>query len=111
MYRWYHESGVCYAYLDDVPPNAADDEFAKSRWFTRGWTLQELIAPSTVVFLDQKWQKMGTKLSRQRIISEVTGIPANILLGGDLERAGVAQKLSWASKRERQRGLKILPTA
>src|SRR2546421_7751149 len=103
MYRWYHESGVCYAYLADVPPNAVDDEFTKSRWFTRGWTLQELIAPSTVIFLDQKWQKMGTKSSRQRIISDITGIPTNILLGRDLERASVAQKLSWASKRETTR--------
>jgi hypothetical protein len=103
MYRWYHESGVCYAYLADVPPNAVDDEFARSRWFTRGWTLQELIAPSTVIFLDQKWQKISTKSSRQRIISEITGSPANILLGGDLERASVAQKMSWASKRETTR--------
>src|ERR1700733_11317378 len=102
-YRWYHESGVCYAYLADVPPNAVDDEFAKSRWFTRGWTLQELIAPSTVIFLGKEWQKMGTKSSRQRIISEVTGIPTNILLGGDLERTSIAQKLSWASKRETTR--------
>ena len=103
MYRWYQETGVCYAYLADVPPNAVDDEFAKSRWFTRGWTLQELIAPSTVIFLDQKWQKMGTKSSWQRIISEITGIPANILLGGDLEHASVAQKMSWASKRKTTR--------
>ena len=99
-YRWYHESGVCYAYLADVPPNAVDNEFAKSRWFTRGWTLQELIAPLTVIFLNKEWQKIGIKSSRQRIISEVTGIPANILLGGDLERASIAQKISWASKRE-----------
>jgi hypothetical protein len=94
MYHWYQESGVCYAYLADVPSNAVDDKFAKSKWFTRGWTLQELIAPSTVIFLDQEWQKMGTKSSRQRIISEITGIPANILLGGDLERTSVAQKMS-----------------
>ncbi|KAH8663075.1 heterokaryon incompatibility protein-domain-containing protein [Tricladium varicosporioides] len=103
MYQWYQESGVCYVYLADVPSNATNNEFATSTWFTRGWTLQELIAPSTVIFLDQKWQKIGTKSSRQRIISEITGIPANILLGGDLESASVAQKMSWASKRETKR--------
>ena len=93
-----------------MPPNAVDHrtgavgpEFSKSRWFTRGWTLQELIAPSTVVILDQKWQEMGTKSSLQGMISEITGIPTNILLGGDLERASVAQKMSWASKRETTR--------
>src|SRR5579871_6642511 len=110
MYRWYQESGVCYAYLADVPSNAVDrqtmaisPEFSKSRWFTRGWTLQELIAPSTVIFLDQEWQEMGTKSSLQWMISEVTSIPTNILLGGDLESASVAQRMSWASKRETTR--------
>jgi ankyrin repeat protein len=110
MYRWYQDSGVCYAYLADVPPNAVDHrtgaigpEFSKSRWFTRGWTLQELIAPSTVIILDQKWQEMGTKSSLQQMISEITGIPTNILLGGDLEGASVVQRMSWASKRETTR--------
>jgi hypothetical protein len=70
MYRWYQEAGVCYTYLADVPSNVVNcrakvvsSEFSKSRWFTRGWTLQELIAPSTLIFLDQKWQEMGTKSS------------------------------------------------
>jgi hypothetical protein len=90
MYHWYQESGVCYTYLADVPPNA----FSKSRWFTRGWTLQELIAPSTVIFLDQKWQEIGTKSSLQEVISEITSIPTNILLGGDLEGASIAQRMS-----------------
>jgi hypothetical protein len=110
MYRWYQESRVCYAYLADVPPNAVDHrtgtigpEFSKSRWFTRGWTLQELIAPSTVIFLDQKWQEIGTKSSLQRMISEITNIPTDILLGADLEGASVAQRMSWASKRKTTR--------
>ncbi|KAH6681655.1 putative ankyrin repeat-containing protein [Halenospora varia] len=110
MYRWYQDSGVCYVYLADVPPNAVDHrtraigpEFSKSRWFTRGWTLQELIAPSTIIILDQKWQEIGTKSSLQQIISEITGIPTKILLGGDLEGASVAQRMSWASKRETTR--------
>jgi len=110
MYRWYQDSGVCYAYLADVPPNAVDHrtraighEFSKSRWFTRGWTLQELIAPSTVIILDQKWQEIGTKSTLKQEISKITGIPTNILLEGDLENASVAQRMSWASKRETTR--------
>src|ERR1700722_4796563 len=98
MYRWYQDSGVCYAYLADVLSNTVDcqtraisPEFSKSRWFTRGWTLQELIAPSTVIFLDKDGQEIGTKSSLQWMISENTSIPANILLGGDLECASVAQ--------------------
>jgi ankyrin repeat protein len=106
MYRWYQESGVCYAYLADVLFNPIDQQirainpdFSRSKWFTRGWTLQELIAPSTVIFLDQEWKEIGTKSSLQWMISEITGIPANILLGGDLECASIAQRMSWASKR------------
>jgi ankyrin repeat protein len=110
MYHWYQESGVCYAYLADVPSNtvnrqtrAIGPKFSESKWFTRGWTLQELIAPSMVVFLDQEWQEMGTKSSLQETIAEITGIPAKILLGDDLERASVAQRMSWASKRKTTR--------
>jgi hypothetical protein len=103
MYRWYQESGVCYTYLADVSSRAADGEFKKSRWFTRGWTLQELIAPSIVIFLDRKWRQIGTKSRWQSKISEITGIPASILLEGNLECASVAQKMSWASKRKTTR--------
>ena len=110
MYRWYQESGVCYAYLADVLSKADDhqsiarsSEFSECRWFTRGWTLQELIAPSTVIFFDQKWQEIGTKSSLRQPISEITGIPDSILLGDDLERASIAQRMSWASGRESTR--------
>src|SRR5271156_2734122 len=110
MYRWYQGSMVCYAYLADVPRKALDprngiegSKFSRSRWFTRGWTLQELIAPPMVIFLDQGWQEIGTKSSLHGTISTITGIPNNILLGGDLESASVAQRMSWASKRETKR--------
>ncbi|KAF8857589.1 ankyrin, partial [Acephala macrosclerotiorum] len=110
MYRWYQEAEECYAYLADVPHNSVNrvtgvtgPEFQKSRWFTRGWTLQELIAPLSVIFLDSEWQEIGTKSNLQRDISEITGIPGNFLLGDDLRHASVAQRMSWASKRETTR--------
>ncbi|KAH6664093.1 heterokaryon incompatibility protein-domain-containing protein, partial [Halenospora varia] len=110
MYRWYQEAGECYAYLADVPHNSVNrvtgttcPEFRESRWFTRGWTLQELIAPLSVIFLDGEWQEIGTKANLQRDISEITGIPASFLLGDDLRHASVAQRMSWASKRETTR--------
>ena len=110
MYRWYQDCGVCYVYLADVPPKIIDHrtgvighDVSKSRWFTRGWTLQELIAPSTVIILDQNWQEIGTKASLQGEISYITSIPIEILLGGDLEGASLAQRMSWASKRNTTR--------
>ncbi|KAB8264580.1 ankyrin repeat-containing domain protein [Aspergillus pseudonomiae] len=100
MYRWYQEAEVCYAYLADVPSKP----FAESRWFKRGWTLQELIAPSTVVFLDHEWNELGTRESLRDALSEITSIPAGILMGeDDVETASVAQRMSWAARRETTR--------
>lgn len=104
MFRWYQESAVCYAYLADVQYSIKDSiipdyEFVFSRWFTRGWTLQELIAPSVVIFLDNSWRELGSKEALQRRISYSTNIPSSFLLGDDLEKASVAQRMSWAAKR------------
>ena len=109
MYRWYQEAEECYAYLADVPHNSINRATGvtgpswKSRWFTRGWTLQELIAPLSVIFLNSEWQEIGTKSNLQRDISEITGIPSSFLLGDDLRHASIAQRMSWASKRETTR--------
>ncbi|KAH6847019.1 putative ankyrin repeat-containing protein [Chaetomium sp. MPI-CAGE-AT-0009] len=96
MCRWYREAVVCYAYLADVP----NKKFTQSEWFRRGWTLQELIAPSVVIFLDSGWQEIGTKSSLQPAVSKATGIPAEVLLGGNLGNTSVAQRMSWAARRE-----------
>jgi len=97
MYQWYRDSFVCFAYLSDVP----EVDFARSVWFTRGWTLQELLAPSTVIFFRSDWSVIGTKSSPdiRRAISETTGIPTKVLRGGDLSLASNAQKMSWAANR------------
>ena len=74
-----------------------------SRWFTRGWTLQELIAPSNVVFYNSLWKTLGTKETLQDVITSITGIHPKFLLGADLETASVAKKMSWAAKRNTTR--------
>ena len=101
MCFWYQEAKVCYVYLADV---SSKEAFSKSRWFTRGWTLQELIAPSTVIFFDENWTKLGTKADLEEIISNRTGIPESILSGDDdLEEFSIAQRMSWAAERETSR--------
>ena len=73
MYRWYRNAEVCYVSLSDVPHDYESlDLFKRSRWFTRGWTLQELIAPSMVIFFDSDWEEIGTKSSLQISLIEVT---------------------------------------
>jgi len=104
MFEWYRKAEICYAYLSDVP--SADDDheakaspFRKSKWFTRGWTLQELLAPQWVEFFDWNWAKIGTKSSLERLIQSITNI--NYL--SNFDEACVAQKMSWASKRQTSR--------
>ncbi|GLB12364.1 hypothetical protein AtubIFM57258_010046 [Aspergillus tubingensis] len=101
MYLWYQKSDLCYAILADVQ---SEDGIYKSRWLTRGWTLQELSAPSRVMFLNERWEVLGDRATLRDRLSEYTGIPAGILSGEeDLETSSVAQRMSWAAKRQTRR--------
>lgn len=106
MYRWYQDAEACYAYLPDVLWEDGNilrshASFRQSVWFTRGWTLQELLAPSTVYFLDRNWARIGAKECLWDDISAVTGISIHHLQF-PIE-ASVATKMSWASKRKTSR--------
>ncbi|KUJ12878.1 HET-domain-containing protein, partial [Mollisia scopiformis] len=103
MFQWYQNSQLCYAYLSDVysvpslqNPEPMESDIRKSKWFTRGWTLQELLAPQQVTFFDHNWFEIGTKDSLQTVISSITGIKHLF----HFRRASIAQKMSWASNRE-----------
>ena len=89
MYSWYANAAVCYAFLHDVDdswdPEDRDTWTQKSPldrsvWFTRGWTLQELIAPRTVVFLSSSWRIIATKASLAQLVATITGIDRPALL-------------------------------
>jgi hypothetical protein len=95
MFKWYRNATVCYAYLCDLP----DLKFKDSRWFTRGWTLQEMIAPENLRFCDKEWNFKGSKLDLLEPLTQITGTPTRILQGGNLRFQSVARKMSWASKR------------
>ncbi|KAK7455252.1 hypothetical protein VKT23_011124 [Stygiomarasmius scandens] len=109
MYQYYLDAEVCYVFLCDVPGNLRDDPrhaesaFKRSRWFTRGWTLQELIASSYAVFLDCQWTEIGTKWSLQDLLSAITSIPVSVFERGELAEFSIAQKMSWAALRETTR--------
>ncbi|RKU39920.1 hypothetical protein DL546_000670 [Coniochaeta pulveracea] len=104
MFGWYRDAAICYVYLADVPHVEGDQKvgsaFGSSRWFTRGWTLQELVAPSNVVFYSKQWTSIGTKSSLSRRISNITGIDERCIRNQEpLDEYSVAQRMSWACHR------------
>jgi hypothetical protein len=119
MFAWYQESYKCYAYLADV--EVAED-FAKSRWFTRGWTLQELLAPrhvrsdtklwdrltpsesnmeavSGMDFFLRDWIRLGSKRGLSTAIATITGVAKEYLEGASLGKASISMRMSWAAER------------
>ena len=111
MFRWYRDATRCYVYLPDVSnstfgtneefnPRPWESDFRKSRWFKRGWTLQELLAPSSVEFFSQERQRLGDKRSLKQQIHEITGIADSALQGAPLSQFSVDERLSWIERRQ-----------
>jgi hypothetical protein len=111
MFRYYQKAAACYVYLSDVavdstgqnaqtphPPTAV--LIKHSRWFTRGWTLQELLAPVTAHFFSNNGVLLGDKKSLEDQIHEATGIPVLALRGRPLSEFSTTERTSWAGKRD-----------
>ena len=151
MYRWYEAAAICYAYLSDCdllsgPTDAVNvgsrqstdvkytssesdpypdvkSHIQSSRWFTRGWTLQELIAPTELHFFDRGWRFIADRLDIVPALEIITGIHGRVLKGrrqsdsdgfpsldellglktSRLSKYSVAQRMHWASKRRTTR--------
>jgi hypothetical protein len=111
MFRWYQCAAKCYVFLSDVavPYNAVDPQlyqitwgnaFRKSRWFTRGWTLQELLAPASVEFFSKEGRPLGSRISLEQEVHEITQIPLEVLRGQLLSKISVDERMSWAARRK-----------
>jgi hypothetical protein len=127
MFQWYRDCQRCYTLLSDVSDGGIldnlDSEFRNSRWFTRGWTLQELLAPRDLRFFSKSWNKLGHRYQLRDLVSQVTGIPTIYFVddgpASDLPnsssislqsgrahgffQASIAQRMSWASRRSTTR--------
>jgi hypothetical protein len=112
MFKWYEKATVCYAFLEDIAyrPNMTlqdfinSENFAQSRWFTRGWTLQELIAPTIVQFYDGAWTLLGEKIALFSRLEKITGTPSTALLRSSFRfQISLAARMSWIAKRETTR--------
>lgn len=121
VYQWYGQSIVCLAYLHDAVADASAFGVQKldltlCRWFTRGWALQELIAPSWMSFVDAEWRCFGQKLSPSLVrnaedppsltkdIQRITGVPEDLLNGWSNRHSyNVATRMAWVSGRKTSR--------
>jgi hypothetical protein len=110
MFRWYRDAAKCYVYLVDVASAGQGLDarlwiptFQRSRWFTRGWTLQELIAPKCVEFFAQDWTFLGDKSTLETAIFNATGISQHVLRGHSLASCSIEERLMWANGRTTKR--------
>ncbi|KAF2175633.1 HET-domain-containing protein [Zopfia rhizophila CBS 207.26] len=105
MFRWYQNAAKCYVYLSDLSAVKCtqpqwQSAFRQSRWFTRGWTLQELLAPRSVEFFSHGGKQLGNKDSLEQQVHKATGIAVQALQGIPLSQFPVDERMSWAAKRE-----------
>lgn len=128
MFQWYKNSRLCVVYMDDVQISSNDlrdyhfpleessgtasaelpattrERFLRSRWFTRGWTLQELLAPKKLLYVSHDWTPIGTQEALISYVSDASRVPIKILRGEQhLNEISVAKRMSWASSRETTR--------
>jgi hypothetical protein len=116
MFRWYQNAAKCYVYLSDVSTKKSkainrlsehtwESAFRSSKWFTRGWTLQELLAPGpdSVEFFSYEGDRLGDKRTLEQHIHEITGIPITALRGTPLSRFDIRDRLLWAENRQTMR--------
>ncbi|KAH8813211.1 kinesin light chain 1, partial [Xylogone sp. PMI_703] len=110
MFRWYQRASKCYVYLSDILVSAKVTDaqafritwveaFRRSRWFTRGWTLQELLAPPTVEFFSKNGKLLGNKILLEQEINQITRIPIEVLRGQSLSTFSIEERMSWAAER------------
>ncbi|KAF2006863.1 HET-domain-containing protein [Amniculicola lignicola CBS 123094] len=115
VFHWYRAAAKCYVHLSDVSTGDQDVDtsqhhesawgtaFRTSRWFTRSWTLPELLAPCSLEFFSREGKRLGDKKSFERQISEITHIPTSVLCGAPLGDFGVEECISWMKHREATR--------
>jgi len=110
MFSWYQRSSKCYVLLTDVSIHFGnndldhrDSQLRRSRWFTRGWTLQELLASPSVEFFSREGKPLGSKKLLEKQLSEITGIPVAALRGTPLSFFSTEEKLSWMGNRQTTR--------
>ncbi|XP_014551505.1 hypothetical protein COCVIDRAFT_112750 [Bipolaris victoriae FI3] len=111
MFQWYKNALRCYVFLSDVSASTSTStgsilcrdwnvSLRRSKWFTRGWTLQELIAPASVEFFSCEGQRIGDKTSLDQLLHSITSIPLAALRNCPLNQFTIDERIRWVSGRE-----------
>ncbi|KAF1966375.1 hypothetical protein BU23DRAFT_326879 [Bimuria novae-zelandiae CBS 107.79] len=113
MFKWYRKATQCYAYLPDISTGGLSSRkpvrqdwypaFQQSRWFTRGWTLQELMAPTSVEFFLVEGDRLGNKYTLMQELHGITRISVEALRGIPLDQFSVDERMSWVGRRQTKR--------
>ncbi|KAF9472274.1 hypothetical protein BDN70DRAFT_818885, partial [Pholiota conissans] len=102
MYKWYHNSSICITYLAE---SSSVTDIANDSWFTRGWTLQELLAPHTLKFYDRNWNQLTSASNDKRhegVLEQIkfaTSITEKELTAKDMSSHLISRRMQWAAKR------------
>ncbi|KAF9473423.1 hypothetical protein BDN70DRAFT_843490 [Pholiota conissans] len=102
MFKWYQNSSICITYLAETE---SFSDMVKDSWFTRGWTLQELLAPTFIKFYNRAWNQLTTSKndkwdnSIQAQIELATSITKTELLTIHLAGVSFSRKMQWAARR------------
>ena len=105
MFRWYKNAARCYVFLSDISVPSAHQQsdweasLRESNWFYRGWTLQELIAPTLVEFYSYEGQRIGDKTSLEQLVHEITSLPLAVLRNCSLDQFTITERIQWAENR------------
>ncbi|KAF4836560.1 Vegetative incompatibility protein HET-E-1 [Colletotrichum tropicale] len=111
MFKWYQDSQICITYLSDVSDEVcshlestlASGSFGSSRWFTRSWTLQELIAPKRLLFFSRNWRLIADRDDIWLPLYEITAVDPDVFGGRGLSKIPAARKMFWAARRHATR--------
>lgn len=103
MYDWYADATICYTYLFDVHDARNERQFEESSWFTRSWTLQELLAPPEMHFYTSDWIRIGSRSDMVKNISKSTAIPHPVIERFNRSEHSVAERMRWAASRNATR--------
>jgi hypothetical protein len=107
MFVWYRHSALTIIYLSDVPPSSQPGTLASSAWNTRGWTVQEFLAPKFVLFYQKDWSlylddrspNHKDSLAIMQEMGDATCIDARALVAFRPGMRDAREKLQWVSSR------------